>query len=276
MNWSQRLLSRHSLRMFESIRHALRFLVYSVRAIGPLRSASGSLRLLTDPGARAHDNGFDVRFGTETTAGMTPAEGGLPYSRRRDATMYLPTRDEDFAAMLEALGWSPSELAEATFVDLGSGKGRVVFLAAMRCFHEVVGVELSPKLNDIARRNHEIVARAGVLRSPVRFELCDAAEMSVPSGPVVLYLYHPFREPIAREVVARVIASARRSPRPIAVLYGHPTLQRPIAPSVFTRERVFEQTAAGARTTKRFRIGWSIYTNAAWLRNEHSAHASVA
>jgi SAM-dependent methyltransferase len=262
--------------MFETLRHAVRFLAYSIRVIGPLRIATGSLRLLADPGVRARVDAFDARFGTETVAGVTPAEARLPRSRRRAATMYLPTRDEDFAAILDALAWSPAELAGATFVDLGSGKGRVVFLAAMRCFREVVGVELSPRLHDIARCNYAVVARAGVLRSPIRFELGDAAELDVPSGPVVLYLYHPFQESVAETVIAQVVASIRRDPRPVAILYGHPTLQRPIRATVFTRDRVFEQTNAGARSTRRSHIGWSIFTNVGWLQQSLELRESVA
>ena len=260
--------------MFESLRHVVRFLAYSIRVIGPARIATGSLRLLAAPRARASDDTFDAWFGTETASGMTPGEAELPPSRRRLATMYLPTRDDDFAAMLDALAWSRAELARATFVDLGSGKGRVVLLAAMRRFREVVGVELSPKLHDIARRNRDLVASAGVLRSPIRFELGDAAELDVPRGPVVLYLYHPFQESVAEAVLARVVASIQRAPRPFAILYGHPTLQRPIRASAFTRGGVFEQ--AGARPSERSRIGWTIFTNADWLRQNLALRESVA
>src|SRR5580692_4687521 len=151
--------------MLELPRHLFRFLAYSIRSMSPLRLATGSVRLLADPAARDHDASFDVRFGTDTTRGMTPVEASVPPSRQRVATMYLPTRDEDFATMLAALGWEPTKLEQCTFLDLGSGKGRVVLLAAMHRFREVVGVEVSPTLNDIAIRNHALVANAGVLRS---------------------------------------------------------------------------------------------------------------
>jgi SAM-dependent methyltransferase len=249
--------------MFKALRHLVHFLAYSVRAIGPRTLVRTSLRLLADPDARAHDSGFDARYGTDTTAGLTPVEAAIPLARRRGATMYLPTRDADFATLLDALAW-PAELrAAATFVDLGSGKGRVVFLAAMQAFREAVGVELSPVLHQVAERNLARIRPA--LRSPVRLELGDAAEFTVPAGPIVIYLYHPFREAIAAAVVSRIVASLQRDPRPAAILYGHPTLQSCLAPDVFERGGVFTSAAEGARATKQFRIGWSIFTNAAWL-----------
>jgi hypothetical protein len=259
--------------MLNRLRHLLHFFAYSIRAIGPRRLATKSLPLLTDRDARTPDRAFDLRFGTDTTTGLTPAEANLPSARRAVATMYLPTHGEDFAAMLAGLAWPQSRLAEATFVDVGSGKGRVVLLAAMHAFRESVGVELSPVLHDLAVRNHALVARAGVLHSTVRFELGDAAQLDVPDGPVVVYLYHPFREPIFEAVVARLVASLEHDPRPVAILYGHPTLQRAIASTVFTRGGVFKQHAAGVRITKRFRIGWSIFTNAAWLETKSAVNA---
>src|ERR1700674_4645239 len=39
------------------------------------------------------------------------------------------------------------------FVDLGSGKGRALLLASDYPFREIIGVELSPKLDRVARDN---------------------------------------------------------------------------------------------------------------------------
>ena len=255
--------------MWNALKHLARFLAYSWRAVGPRRMVRGSLRLLVDPEARRVDTGFDDRYGTETNAGLTPSEAGIPSHRRRGATMYLPTLDVDLATMLDALSW-PAPLRErATFVDLGSGKGRVVFLAAMQRFREVRGVELSPMLHEVAQRNHALVERSGDLRSPIALQLGDAAAADIPAGPFILYLYHPFREPIAEAMMARVLASLAEVPRPAAILYGHPTLQAPLDPEVFRRDGVFLEACRGARATKKFRIGWSIWTNDAWLLHGH-------
>ncbi|HTR54210.1 MAG TPA: class I SAM-dependent methyltransferase [Kofleriaceae bacterium] len=255
--------------MLKALKHLARFLAYSWHAVGPRRMVGGSLRLLADPEARRADSGFDDRYGTDTNAGLTPAEAGIPSHRRRGATMYLPTLDVDLAAMLDALPWPASLRERATFVDLGSGKGRVVFLAAMLRFRQVRGVELSPILHEVAQRNHALVERSRDLQSPITLVLADAAAADIPAGPFILYLYHPFREPIAEAIMARVLASLAEAPRPAAILYGHPTLQAPLDPDVFRRGGMFLEACRGARATKRFRIGWSIWTNDAWLLHGH-------
>jgi SAM-dependent methyltransferase len=180
--------------------------------------------------------------------------------------MYLPTMDQDLDTMLAALPWSKALRRSSAFVDIGSGKGRVVFLAAMRAFREVVGVELSPVLHEVAERNHEIMRRTGTLQSPVRLVHEDATTFVQPESPVLAYMYHPFRESIAREVVGRLVASVRRKPRPAAILYCHPTLQDCIRPEAFTDGGMFAQSAEGQRQTRRFVLGWTLYTNELWLQ----------
>ena len=246
------------------LRH-LRFVRYSIRAIGVRALVRNTLRLAADPEARTHDSGFDRTYGTDTTTCVTPGDAALPDERRAGATAYVPTMDVDLAAMLDALAWPESLLRSATFVDIGSGKGRVVLLAAMRQFREVLGVELSARLTEIAERNTERVDSQGVLRSPIRLLVEDATSFSVPAGPLVLYLYHPFREETASAFVSHVIRSLEHSPRPVAILYGHPLLQPPLGHQVFAAGGVFHKASDGARATRSFRIGWSIWTNLAWL-----------
>jgi SAM-dependent methyltransferase len=256
--------------MFDALKHRLHLLAYTWRKLGPAMLRH-TLRWPLDGEARNSNSGFDARFGTDTTAALTPVEAELPAGRRDGATMYLPSLDQDLDAMVAALDW-PEALAQATtFVDIGSGKGRVVMLAAMRSFREVIGVELSPVLHAIAQRNLDIVGKRGAFASPARVTLGDATELDVPRGPLIAYLYHPFREPIASLVIDRLVASLAAAPRPAAILYGHPTLQAPLDPAVFARGDMFGELARGERRTRHYRIGWSVWTNEAWLASVERA-----
>ncbi len=247
------------------LRHLWSIIAYSWRAIGPRRIATRLLAYSTDPAARGTASAFDARFGTDTTTGLTPAEAALPAARRRGATMYLPSMDDDLDAMLAALAWPDEQIRRATFIDVGSGKGRALFLAAMRPFRAARGVELSPVLHAIAERNLAIMRRHRALAAPIELELADATALTVPGGPLVVYLYHPFREPIAAKVIDRLVAAVAARPRPAAILYGHPTLQRPLDEDVFCRGGLFRRQQVGARITRSFTIGWSIWSNQEWL-----------
>jgi hypothetical protein len=257
--------------MVGTLKHKLNLLTYSWRAVGARTLLHNLVRFTADAEARNVDSGFDARFGTDTNAELTPKECMLPEERRGVATMYLPSMDQDLDAMLHGLAWPQRLLAESTFVDIGSGKGRVVFLAGMRRFREVVGVELSPILHRIAINNLGIMRAAQTLASPTRLVHADAADFDVPSGPFIAYLYHPFREAVAELVMARIRAALVEEPRPAAILYGHPTLQRPMDARVFARGDVFRQAVAGERRTRHFRVGWSVWSNDAWLESRYNA-----
>lgn len=251
--------------MLDALKHRLHLLAYTWRTLGPATILRNTLRWTLDSEARNSNSNFDTLYGTDTARELTPSEAGIPGDRRIGATMYLPSLEQDLDAMLGALAWPAALAREASFVDIGSGKGRVVFLAAMQRFREVVGIELSPVLHCIATRNLEIMRDSGALISPTRLTLGDATELAVPRGPVIAYLYHPFRDPIAALVIDRLVTSLVASPRPAAILYGHPTLQRPIDPAVFARGGMFDELARGERRTRLYRIGWSVWTNESWL-----------
>lgn len=251
--------------MLARIRHAFHLVVYSWRALGIRRIARHLLPWLHDRAARDHGDEFDARFGTDTATAMTPAEAGIPGSRRRDAVMYLPTAERDLCAMLDSIGWDDALLSESTFVDVGSGKGRVVLLAAMRAFRQVVGIELSARLHAIAVRNFvECVVRRA-LASPVRLDHADACDLEVPEGPFVVYMFHPFGEAVAELVVDRLVAALQAQPRPAAIVYAKPLLQRRLPDRVFERGAVFAPVVERGRRTRHFEVAWTVFANDAWL-----------
>src|SRR5438105_13430427 len=60
-----------------------------------------------------------------------------------------------------------------TFIDLGSGKGRVLLIAAQYPFKSVIGVEFSKTLHEIALANIEQLAAARVIHTSVTSINCD-------------------------------------------------------------------------------------------------------
>jgi SAM-dependent methyltransferase len=132
------------------------------------------------------------------------------------ATHYEPTPVGDFEPLLAHV---PFALERATFVDLGSGMGRVVFLAARRPFKTVIGVEFSRALHEVAKDNLARIDAATLACRDVRFVCADAAEYAFPRGPLVVYLYNPFDATMLARVLARLGARARGE---LALVYHTP------------------------------------------------------
>lgn len=109
------------------------------------------------------------------------------------------------------------------FADLGCGKGRPLFVAAEFPFRDIVGVELSPRLADIARDNARIMAARYPARTPVRIETGDASAYLPPPGNVVVLLYNPFGEELVARVVAGIEAALANDPaRALYVILYNP------------------------------------------------------
>jgi SAM-dependent methyltransferase len=109
------------------------------------------------------------------------------------------------------------------FIDFGSGKGRVLFVAAHYGFHKVIGVELSAKLNQIASRNiaknqHRLVCK------DVELVTVDAAQYDIPDDVTVAYFYNPFGGHVFSDVVDRIRASLVRNPRDFRLIYVNPVM----------------------------------------------------
>lgn len=133
------------------------------------------------------------------------------------ATHYEPTPVAQAEALLDA---SPLDPHTATFVDLGAGMGRVVLLAARRAFRQVIGVEVSPALAEIAREN--VAAARDPLRiaHDIRIVRADAAMYALPRGQLVVYLYNPFHGPVFDAVLERLREAGRSDD--VIVLYHTP------------------------------------------------------
>jgi hypothetical protein len=127
-------------------------------------------------------------------------------------------------------------LQEFTFVDLGSGKGRVLLMAAQYGFKRIVGVEFMPEWHRIAETNiRKFIAQYGIA-SPIESFCMDAREFNFPAGPLVVYLFNPFPEPVLAAVLEKLRQSWVANPRPVFVAYRYPEFDSLILKSEWLRK----------------------------------------
>lgn len=134
------------------------------------------------------------------------------------ATHYEGVPIDDCNAMLDTI---PDDIAaRSTFVDIGSGLGRAIYLAMQRPFKRIVGIEVSGALHETALENlaalHQIDARC----SDVRLLCADVRRFDYPPGDLVIFLYNPFDTEALDATFARI--AARKSPGATRVLYHTP------------------------------------------------------
>ncbi len=119
------------------------------------------------------------------------------------------------------LTWLDIEPDKEVFLDYGSGKGRVVTVAATYPFREVMGIELVPELVTIAENN---IRKAGkqLKCNQVNILVADVVSFSVPDNVTVFFLFNPFSGEVMRKAQENIHLSLIRNPRKIRIIYMNP------------------------------------------------------
>jgi tRNA1(Val) A37 N6-methylase TrmN6 len=115
--------------------------------------------------------------------------------------------------------------ADYRFVDLGSGMGGALIVAAKMGFGGLVGVEFDGTLHEIANGN---VASFGVrdpeLASRITLLHQDATKYEFPEdAPLLVFMFNPFGPDTMRTVIANLAESLQATPRRAFIVYYFPT-----------------------------------------------------
>jgi len=151
---------------------------------------------------------------------------------------YQPTEPSLFREMIEGLAQASPKIdfREFTFIDIGSGKGRALLMAADYPFRRIVGIELLPELHRVAKGNIDKYKSDSQQCFAIDCILGDAGEFAFPPEPTVLYLFNPLPESGLATMISNLERSLREHPRPMFVLYHNPLLQQ-----VLTRSAAFKR-----------------------------------
>jgi len=164
---------------------------------------AGVLDLLARIRRKISDTYWEQRFGVATE---TPEPAAGPDSR-----VYVTLPYRAIFAILRRLALGSSD----TLIEIGCGKGRVLLAAMQFPVAAIVGIELSRKLADIARKNVEKQRRSS---PPVQIINQPAQEADLRRGNV-FYLYNPFGPDSFRAFLRRLEQGLHDAPRDVRIAY---------------------------------------------------------
>jgi len=193
-------------------------LSHQLRSTGVWRTIyKGCRHAVGSGGSSPLQDEFDKRRGIFTNRIEPPWMLGLKGPSRAFAVQYQPI---DAMALTDALARLGNDWSNASFLDLGCGKGRALVVAAEAGFGQVVGVELSEKLVKIARRNLSVLrlGNARVLHG-------DALDVEFDTENTVLFMYNPFGVEVMERVKEKIEASQRW---PTFIIYFNPLCSGPL------------------------------------------------
>jgi SAM-dependent methyltransferase len=163
-----------------------------------------------------------------STCGAVPLDGLRLAGENKQGFMYLPARS---AAVRLALNNLPiNDHQKYTFVDLGSGKGRMLFLAAEYPFRQIEGVEFAEELHLEAQQNIARYRNRRKRCSEIASIHADAADYEFPLDNLVIALFNPFGADVMQRVLARIRESVLRSPRDVIMMLLFPELATVVDP----------------------------------------------
>lgn len=162
---------------------------------------------------------FDSANGTVTGGVQNLFELNILGDNARHGTSHIASDPDSFTRLMGGLN---IHFSSYSFIDLGSGKGRALMLAASFPFRRIVGVEFAAELHDAAQANLSAFAKNGSDISRITLFLGDAASYPFPIEPLIIYLFNPFGSTMVRRVAENALASWRSAPRPIQILYMNP------------------------------------------------------
>lgn len=146
-------------------------------------------------GIKTH--GYSFPEDNENLYGDASAYAAISYSRLKRMVNYLKLSKED------------------TFIDLGCGAGRPVFLVGNLRLKKVIGVEIRKELADIARRN---LINLKLNNTPIEIINTDVSVFDVSEG-TVFFMFNPFGEKTFTKVIENIKKSLATNPRKIRIVY---------------------------------------------------------
>ena len=163
---------------------------------------------------------FDWRHNVRTTGDMGLAEMDAVSRDTSLSGEYHPIHPRAAGRILSQL--PAIDHSKYTFIDLGSGKGLMLLMAAEYPYAEIHGVEFSRKLHDVAERNIANYRNPRQRCFNLKSFNVDAKDYAFPRTPLVVYIFNSFRHELLRQVLQNLDRSLEEVPRDVLIVYMHP------------------------------------------------------
>lgn len=185
------------------------------------RSVPGVTALLNlRAGFEAH--WFDWRYHIHTCGDVEPQDMKAVGNNTSHALKYNPTTVRSAKMVFREL--PVNDCSRFTFIDFGSGKGRMLLVASEYRFRRILGIEFASDLHAIAAENIRRYKNPRQVCFDIESLNIDATQFVFPPEDSVLYFFSPFRQPVMRAVIERLDRSLDECPRNIVLVYLNPEL----------------------------------------------------
>ncbi|MEW6339422.1 MAG: methyltransferase domain-containing protein [Pseudomonadota bacterium] len=162
---------------------------------------------------------IDLQYGTQTSGLVDTSTLQRDERLAGQLRPYMGSQPTIIRRALDTLG----DISGYTFIDIGCGKGRPLIIASEYPFARVVGCDISADLVKTANANAAVLARRFPQRPPIRAVHANVADLAVPSGNVVVFMFNPFGPELMTTLLCKLEAGlASGAIAHLFVVYDNP------------------------------------------------------
>ena len=140
---------------------------------------------------------------------------------KENASIY---QGANYYLLEKAFDFLRKEKATGAIVDFGSGKGRIMVVAAFYGYKKIKGIEFAAALSAYAKKNIDGIQ----WKYPdTNFSILteNAVSYKVDKEDSIFFFFNPFDEKIVLQVVKNIMKSLKKYPRKVHVVYLNPMHQ---------------------------------------------------
>ncbi len=206
------------------------------------------------------DRRFDRKYNVDTCGAIYLRDLDIESENIELGELYDPIPAGPLARLFSFL--PQKDLSETTFVDFGSGKGRILFAAAEHNFRKIIGVEFSQELHEAAVNNIQTFQSRNQKCHNIESLCKDATELKIPEGPCVLLIGAAFHGEVFTTVLENIKRSFQADPRPMLFLYVTDPTTHPIPWADIEKPNLFRKIQSGPfpfDLSQRYPLAYAIF-----------------
>ena len=162
---------------------------------------------------------FDFYYRVETRQMIEPSEMDIDEADLKDTKRYQGSHVRILRKAFREIGM---DLSGYHFIDLGSGKGRAMFIASLFGVKKCIGIEIAHKIQEICKKNIDTFCRrTGIDREKFELFQGNAMDYNISTSNNLIYLFNPFNLNIV-ELVAQKLKNSSLTPGTDIILSINP------------------------------------------------------
>ncbi|WP_422859908.1 class I SAM-dependent methyltransferase [Flagellimonas sp. S174] len=186
--------------------------------------------------AKVWDIYYDFKYNVDTDAHVLLENLDLSNEHKKHFYWYEGTKVRPLKKLFKHLDIPK----DRRFIDIGSGKGRVLLVAAEYGFKKIIGIELSRSLYQISKKNIDTFKQKRNIDSQIEVLNINALDYVFKDDEDIIFLYNPFDEQTLKQLVFNIKSSKNRNNREIKIIYANSIHHKAIEENlnVFNIERM--------------------------------------